>query len=239
MGKSIAISLQHVTKKYTFHHEKPTFIENIFKPTKSESFIALNDISLTIEKGQKIGIIGPNGAGKTTLLKIISGITSPTSGKVLTNGKIVSLIDISAGFHPELSGRKNMYLNGLLIGMTKKEISDAYEQIVTFSGIKKFIDAPLYTYSEGMKLRLGFSIAIKSNPDILILDEAISAGDQRFQAKIKKALEKFFKEQKTVLVVSHWTDFLIQNTQKCLLIKNGRIALFDHTPQVINHYKLD
>src|SRR5690606_20463507 len=131
----------------------------------------------------KIGIIGPNGAGKTTLLKIISGITTPTGGSVVVRGRVASLIELTAGFHPELTGEENVFLNGLIIGMTRKEIEKKYKKIATFSGLGKFMSTPLYTYSSGMALRLGFSIAVHSNPDILILDETVAVGDESFRKK--------------------------------------------------------
>lgn len=219
----IAIKLEKVTKKYTLHHEKPTFIENVIGRGSAEQFVALKDISLTINKGEKIGIIGSNGSGKTTLLKVIVGITTPNSGAVSTQGKIVSLIDIEAGFHPDLTGEENIFLNGLLLGMDKDEVKKKFLKIVAFANIRQFIDAPLYTYSSGMKMRLGFAIAVHANPDILILDEGILTGDQDFQAKLSKKINKLFKQQKTILVVTHWLDFLRQNCEKIIWIDKGKI----------------
>src|SRR3990167_10056105 len=156
---STVITLTEVTKSYTIHHEKPTLVEHLING-RNESFNALEDINLEIKKGEKIGIIGPNGSGKTTLLKIIAGITSPTMGIVKTSGMIVSLIDLEAGFHPDLTGEQNIVLNGMLLGMTRAEIAKKHQAIVRFAGIGQFIDAPLYTYSSGMMLRLGFAVAV-------------------------------------------------------------------------------
>src|SRR3989304_6408892 len=167
----IAVKLTAVSKKYIVHHEKPTLVENILSRGKNEEFWALKDINLTIQKGEKVGIIGPNGSGKTTLLEIIAGITSSTKGKVATYGKLVSLIELEAGFHPELTGEENIFLNGLLVGMPKEEVRTKFKDIVSFADIGRFIDAPFYTYSEGMKLRLGFSILAHTSPDIVLLDE--------------------------------------------------------------------
>lgn len=222
--KDIAIELKNVTKRYVLHHEKPTFAENVIRRSQKEVFTALNDINLTIYKGEKVGIIGRNGAGKTTLLKIIAGITTPNSGQVITHGKIVSLIDLEAGFHPDLTGEENIFLNGMVIGMSKQEIRDKYQEIVNFADIGQFIDAPLYTYSDGMKLRLGFSVAVHADPDILILDEGFAAGDQNFQEKSRKKYEEFFRAGKTILVVTHWMEFLERNTRRIIQIENQTIS---------------
>lgn len=207
----ISIQLIDVTKRYQLHHEKPTFAEQIIRNRKKEIFTALDSINLVVNQGERIGIIGPNGAGKTTLLKIIAGITTPNAGKVITNGKVVSLIDIGAGFHPELTGEENIFLNGLILGMNKAEIQKKYKSIIDFADIGQFIDAPLYTYSSGMKLRLGFSIAIHTEPDILLLDEGVLVGDIDFQNKISAYLKKFFSTNKTAVIVSHWHEFLENN----------------------------
>jgi ABC-type polysaccharide/polyol phosphate transport system ATPase subunit len=217
------IELRQVTKTYVLHHQKPTLVEQITGRTKLEKFKALDKVSLTIKKGEKIGVVGGNGSGKTTLLKVIAGITSPSSGKVSTEGKIVSLINLGAGFHPDLTGEENIFLNGLLLGMSKKEIDQKKAQIIEFADIHQFIDAPFYTYSEGMKLRLGFSIAVHSDPDILILDEGIIAGDQTFIKKVNQKIKDFFLADKTIIVVSHWLEFLKKNCQKILWMEKGKI----------------
>src|SRR3990167_6304133 len=154
-----AIQLDYVAKQYVLHHEKPTLVETLFSP-KDEVFFALKDISLEVSKGERVGIVGRNGSGKTTLLKIIAGISTPSTGSVTTDGKVVSLIDLEAGFHPDLTGEQNIVLNGMLLGMTRAEIAKKHQAIVRFAGIGQFIDAPLYTYSSGMMLRLGFAVAV-------------------------------------------------------------------------------
>ncbi|OGJ20267.1 MAG: hypothetical protein A3A82_02760 [Candidatus Pacebacteria bacterium RIFCSPLOWO2_01_FULL_47_12] len=224
--KQIAIELKHITKRYVLHHEKPTFSEQLVRRGKREEFIALNDISLTIYKGESVGIIGPNGAGKTTLLKIIAGITTPTLGLVSVHGRVVSLIDLEAGFNPELTGEENIYLNGLVIGMRRKEIERVFKKIVAFADIGTFIDAPLYTYSQGMKLRLGFSVAVHADPDILILDEGMAVGDEEFRKKSGKRIKQFFKEGKTILIATHWLEYLRKNCTKLLNLQEGSIKNF-------------
>lgn len=218
-NRDISIQIIDVTKRYQLHHEKPTFAEQIIRRKKKEIYTALQSVNLTVYKGERVGIVGPNGAGKTTLLKIITGITTPNEGKVITNGKVVSLIDIGAGFHPELTGEENIYLNGLILGMSKREIKEKYLDIIKYADIGNFIDAPLYTYSSGMRLRLGFSIAIHTDPDILLLDEGVVVGDADFQKKISKYLKKFLSTNKTAIIVSHWHEFLEKNCNRILSIQ--------------------
>ncbi|MDA1079658.1 MAG: ABC transporter ATP-binding protein [bacterium] len=222
--KQIAIELKNITKRYVLHHEKPTFSEQVIRRSKREEFLALDDVSLTIYKGESVGIIGPNGAGKTTLLKVIAGITTPTSGSVLVQGRVVSLIDLEAGFNPELTGEENIYLNGLVIGMRRKEIERVFKKIVAFADIGKFIDAPLYTYSQGMKLRLGFSVAVHANPDILILDEGMTAGDEGFRKKSGNRIRQFFEEKKTIVLVSHDMHFVTSVSTRTLMLTEGNVT---------------
>lgn len=232
----LAIKLTNLTKTYQLHHEKPTLVENIFGRSKRELFTALDGINLEIKKGEKVGIIGANGSGKTTLLKLISGIATPTRGSVKTWGKIVSLIDLSAGFHPELTGQENIFLNALLVGMGREEVNSKYDEIVKFSGINGFIDAPLYTYSSGMQLRLGFSIAVAADPDILILDEGTSVGDENFQKKSSKKIEEFFKQKKTIISVSHWLEYLKKHCNRVVRLDEG-VLIDDGKPlTVIDKY---
>lgn len=234
MRKNVAISLKGVSKKYILHHEKPTLVESLFK--RKEEFWALKNINLEIKKGEKLGIIGPNGAGKSTLLKIITGITIPTKGELETNGRIASLIDLEAGFHPDLTGEENIYINGLLLGMTKKQVKKNFNKIINFSEIKKFIDSPLHTYSSGMKLRLGLSIAVHSSPDILIIDEVITAGDEEFRKKSYLKMEDFFKHKKTILFVSHNLSAIENLCPKTLWLEKGKIKAIGPSKKSIAEY---
>jgi ABC-2 type transport system ATP-binding protein len=220
---AIAIELKNITKEYIIHHEKPTLIEK-FYIGREEKFLALNNISLTIKKGERVGIVGPNGSGKTTLLKLITGITTPTAGTLKTNGKIVSLIDLEAGFHPDLTGYQNIFLNGILLGMKKKEIEQKLKQIIEFAGIRQFLDTPMFTYSSGMALRLGFAIAVHADPDILILDENLSVGDKFFQQKAKKKIDELFLKNKTFIIVSHLPQVLQSYCKRFVVLKNGGIV---------------
>lgn len=230
-----AIKVGNIFKEYVLHHQKPTFFGTIFGLENRKKFFALDDVSLELYKGEKIGIIGSNGSGKTTLLKIISGITTQTSGTINTYGKVVSLIELGAGFHPELTGKENIFLNGLVIGMDKDEIQKKFASIVEFSGLGDFIYSPLYTYSSGMSLRLGFSIAIHSNPDILILDEEIAVGDEKFRKKSMRKINEFFKQGKTIILVSHWLEYIRANCNRIIWLEKGKIKL-DGGEEVIDKY---
>lgn len=236
MKHNFAIKLSGISKRYTIHHEKPTLVEK-FVRVRDETFWALKDINLEIKNEEKIGIIGNNGCGKTTLLKIITGITSPTQGKLRINGRIASLIDLDAGFQPELTGEENIYLNGLLLGMSKKEIKRKLHKIIEFSGLGKFIDAAFYTYSNGMKLRLGFSVAVNSDPDILLLDEVLAVGDQEFQKKSYKIIQNFFKQGKTIIFISHNLEVINELCPVTLWLKDGNVRMLDKTKQVIAAYQ--
>lgn len=218
----IAVKLTAVRKEYEIHHEKPTLVEKFIKG-KNETFAALKDINLTIKKGERVGVVGLNGSGKTTLLKIIAGITAPTVGQVETFGKVASLIDLEAGFHPDLTGVQNIYLNGMLLGMSRKQIDKQLASIIAFADIRQFIDVPLFTYSAGMRLRLGFSVAVHSNPDILILDEGLAVGDAKFKIKSQQVIKKLLRENKTFIVATHWFDFIRENCSRVILLKQGKI----------------
>lgn len=222
-NNSIAIRLTNVSKRYTIHHEKPTLVERLARG-RDEEFWALKDINLTIKKGERVGIIGPNGSGKTTLLKIIAGITTPTSGTVETNGKIVSLIDLEAGFHPDLTGEQNIYLNGMLLGMSKYDITKKLDTIIGFADIGQFIDVPLFTYSSGMKLRLGFSIAIHSDADILLLDEGLSFGDENFRRKARRTLFSAEFKSKAIIMVYHDQNSLQKQCPRTIIMNKGSVV---------------
>lgn len=205
-----AVELNKVGKKYQVKH------------TKSGNFWALKNVSLEIKKGDRLGLIGSNGAGKTTLLRIMAGITQPTSGTVKTFGRVVALMDLEAGFHPDLTGEENVFLNSLLVGMSNDEIKQKFKQIVKFADIGQFIRAPFYTYSSGMKFRLAFSVAIASECDILILDEVFLAGDFKFQMKTLDAIKKLQKKQEiTTIVCSHSPAFILNLADTFLKVNKG------------------
>lgn len=225
ISKEIVISLSNIGKKYIVIHEKPTLAEDISRALrfqKKEEYWALQNVNLKIYKGEKIGFYGPNGIGKTTLLKIIAGISAPTVGSVFTKGRIISLIDLEAGFHPDLTGQENIFLNGLVIGMSHNEIETKFKQIVNFAGIGDFITAPLYTYSSGMKLRLGFSVAIHAEPEILLLDEIMNMGDEDFKQKSNTLMKKLLDSGMTFLIVSQFFEYLKSNCDKLVRISRDK-----------------
>lgn len=229
----IAIELKNISKKYILRHEKPTLIESVLGHGKEDVFWALKDIDLKVRRGETVGIIGPNGSGKTTLLKIIAGITTPTEGGVEVKDKVVSLIELGAGFHPELTGEENIYLNGMIIGISKEEIKKKFTKIIKFASIGSFIDTPLYTYSDGMRLRLGFAIAVHSEPDILILDENMAVGDADFKKKSQEKIKGFIKEGKTLIIASHQFDLLRKNVRRVVWLDRGKINKDGPTEKVL------
>lgn len=234
---NIAVKLTDISKKYILHHEKPTMVENIFHFRKREEIWALKDINLEIKKGEKVGIIGDNGSGKTTLLKIISRVTFPTNGQTEVNGRVAALIDLEAGFHPELTGEENIFLNGMLLGMSKREIKNKFKKIIEFSGLKKFIDTQFYTYSSGMALRLGFSIAIHSNPDILLIDELLAVGDQEFQQKSYETIQNLFKKGKTIIFISHNLEDIVKLCNKTIWFDKGKVRKIGPSKKIVSLYK--
>ena len=197
---------------------------------------ALRDISFDVKPGEVVGVIGKNGAGKSTLLKVLSRITHPTSGQVELIGRISSLLEVGTGFHPELTGRENIYLNGTILGMTKAEIDTKFEEIVEFSGVIKFIDTPVKFYSSGMRVRLAFSVAAYLEPEILLIDEVLSVGDAAFQKKSIGKMEEVSKEGRTVLFVSHNMGAVRSLCTRCLLLENGILVKDGDVDQVINYY---
>lgn len=200
-------------------------------------FWALQDVNFTVEKGEVLGIIGRNGAGKSTLLKILSQITPPTTGEIKIKGRVGSLLEVGTGFHPELTGRENIYLNGAILGMRKKEIERKFDEIVEFAGIEKFLDMPVKRYSSGMYVRLAFAVAAHLEPEILIIDEVLAVGDAEFQKKCLGKMENVTKnEGRTVLFVSHNLSAIRSLCKKTILLDGGKIIKYGPTEEVINFY---
>ena len=185
---------------------------------------ALEDVSFEVRPGEAMGIIGRNGAGKSTLLKILSRITEPTSGRAVINGRVGSLLEVGTGFHPELTGRENIYLNGAILGMTRKEIEKKFDEIVSFSEIEKFLDTPVKRYSSGMYVRLAFAVAAHLEPEILLVDEVLAVGDAAFQKKCLGKMGEVAEEGRTVLFISHQMDMIKALCNSALLLKSGKIA---------------
>ena len=203
---SSAVVVDHLSKSFRLYHEKNQYLKSTFlrgRRAKYEDFWALRDLSFEIPTGSTFGIIGTNGSGKSTLLKCLTGILTPDKGSISTNGDIAALLELGAGFHPELSGAENIFLNGAILGMSRKQIEERYDEIVEFSELGKFIDNPVRNYSSGMTVRLGFAIAINVNPEILIIDEVLAVGDTNFQQKCREKIEDFRQQGKTIILVSH------------------------------------
>lgn len=238
-NNNIAISIQNVSKLFRKQKQK-TFKE--FLPalvggkSTSETFWALKDINLEIKKGETIGIIGPNGSGKSTLLKLIAGVSQPTKGTIATIGRIAPLIELGAGFHPELSGRENVYLNGIILRMSRVEVDAKFKDIVDFAELWDFIDQPVKHYSSGMYLRLAFAVAVHTDPEILLIDEILAVGDASFQEKCFKKMDEFKKKQVTIIYVSHSMESVANFCEKATLIIDGRIEKRGSPEIVIHEY---
>jgi lipopolysaccharide transport system ATP-binding protein len=244
----VALRMEHVYKKFrkgevynSLRDFLPALTGKMFRQQElserdKRDFWALQDISFEVKRGESLGIIGPNGAGKSTILKILSRIMKPTKGSMLVNGSLSALIEVSAGFHQDLTGRENIYLNGTILGMTRREIDSKIDQIVDFSGIEEFIDTPVKRYSSGMYARLGFSVAAHVNPDVLIVDEVLSVGDYVFQLKCLKRMKEVVSEGASVLFVSHNLKSVAEFCPRTLLLERGRRVAIGPTHEVISSY---
>ena len=242
MAKKVAIKVENVGMKFNLSQEKiDNLKEYVIKFLKREikynEFWALKDVSFTVEEGDRVGILGLNGAGKSTLLKVVSGVLKPTEGKVTTNGKIVPMLELGAGFDPQYTGSENIYLYGAMLGYSKKFIDEKYEEIVNFSGIRRFMQTPVKNYSSGMKARLGFAIATVVEPEILILDEVLSVGDKKFKKKSEKKIKSMFDQGVTVLFVSHSLPQIKRICNKAILLEGGRLVAAGDVEEVAAIYE--
>ena len=201
-----------------------------------EEFWALKDIDLEVKEGDRVGIIGRNGAGKTTLLKVLSRITEPTAGRIKVKGRVASLLEVGTGFHPELTGRENIYLNGAILGMTRSEIKRKYDEIVDFAGVEQFLDTPVKRFSSGMHVRLGFSVAAHLEPEILVVDEVLAVGDASFQKKCIGKMSSVAKEGRTILFVSHQMQAITNLCNRAILLDSGKIVGQGDTNDVVEKY---
>ena len=251
------ISVENLSKKYIINHQKEEryvalrdvlangvkrIVHKLQHPlagkhdAQYEEFWALKDINFEIQQGDKVGIIGRNGAGKSTLLKILSRITEPTSGRVSIKGRVASLLEVGTGFHPELTGRENIYLNGAILGMSRVEIKKKFDEIVAFAEVEKFLDTPVKRYSSGMYVRLAFAVAAHLEPEILIVDEVLAVGDAQFQKKCLGKMESAGEEGRTVIFVSHNMTAIQHLCKSCIFLKNGQIKRLGLVNQVIDEY---
>ena len=243
-----AIEIKQLGKKYRIRSNESYLalrdvisngIKNVFKPgtEKKEDFWALQDINLQIEQGERVGIIGNNGAGKSTLLKILSRVTWPTTGEAIIRGRLASLLEVGTGFHPELTGRENIYLNGSILGLKKMEINKQFDGIVDFSGVERFLDTPLKHYSSGMQLRLAFAVAAHLEPEVLLIDEVLAVGDMEFQKKCLGKMEEVSKQYgRTILFVSHNLQAVNSFCTSAVLLDIGKIRSTGTPEKIITEY---
>ena len=256
---TIVVKTENLGKKFIISHERPErytalrdvlvnktreifnktrslFNDNYIPEGEAEEFWALKDINLEIKQGDRLGIIGKNGAGKSTLLKILSRITEPTTGWVGIKGRVASLLEVGTGFHPELTGKENIFLNGAILGMTRTEIRNKFDEIVDFSGVEKFLDTPVKRYSSGMRVRLAFSVAAHLEPEILVIDEVLAVGDADFQKKCLGKMKDVAGEGRTVIFVSHNMVAVQSLCNKGLLLKDGRVDVIGDSATVVQKY---
>ncbi|MBR8839832.1 MAG: ABC transporter ATP-binding protein [Stigonema ocellatum SAG 48.90 = DSM 106950] len=238
MGEEIAISLKNISKCYKRYARPVDRLKEILLPGKShaQEFWALRDINLEVPKGETVGIIGQNGSGKSTLLQVIAGTLTPTTGEVQVNGRVSALLELGSGFNPEFTGRQNVFFNGQILGLSREEIEAKFEEIAAFADIGDFMEQPVKTYSSGMFVRLAFAVAVSVNPDILIVDEALSVGDIFFQQKCYKFLEELRFNGASIIFVSHDTQAVLKLCEKAILMENGYLLYSGKASQIVSKY---
>jgi ABC-type polysaccharide/polyol phosphate transport system ATPase subunit len=244
-GNEVSIELVDVSKRFHFYEHRTWSLRELFVRTisgryhpREDSHFSIQNISLSIAQGETWALIGPNGAGKSTLLRLMAGIYWPTSGTVRTQGRLAALVELAAGFHPELTGSENVYLYGALLGLNKEELTKRYCEISAFAGIQEFMDTPVKYYSSGMRIRLGFSVATSLEPDILLLDEILAVGDVAFQEKCMERLRAFQNAGCTLIVATHDLETARTFSAKALWVDQGRICLQGSAEQVVREYEL-
>ena len=235
-----AIEVEGLTKTFRLYHDKPSSLKERvirFRRARYNQFTALRDIDLDVEAGTTVGLLGRNGSGKSTLLKCIAGIIQPTCGVVRTTGRMAALLELGAGFHPELSGRENVYLNGSILGLKRADVDRVFDDIVSFAEIEAFIDTPVKHYSSGMYVRLGFAVAVNVDPEILLVDEVLAVGDEAFQRKCIDKVKTFQAEGRTIVVVTHAADLVRQMCDKAAALERGVIVAEGEPNVVIREFR--
>lgn len=239
----VAIRLEQVSVRYRIPHERIASFKEYAIHTllrhrlRYDDFFALRDVSLEVGAGEIFGVVGRNGAGKSTLLKVVSRVIKPHQGRLWMRGRVAPLLELGAGFHPELTGRENVFLNGTLLGYTRAEIQRLFDEIVAFAEVNDFIDAPLRTYSSGMQARLGFAVAVARQPDILLVDEVLSVGDERFQEKCFARMDEFRRGGTTILLVSHSGEFVRTFCDRAVWLDHGQVRALGAADQVVASYQ--
>lgn len=242
MDSNVDLMVNHVSKRYRIAHEKAASggllgrMRQMFRATAQEEFWAVRDASFSVRRGESVGIIGHNGAGKSTMLKMLSGITTPSEGEIQFRGRLAALLEVGSGFHPELTGRENIFLSGSILGMTRREIHSKLEEIIEFAGVRDFIDIPVKRFSSGMYVRLGFSIAAHLNPDIMLLDEVLAVGDVAFQQKCVERILAMRENGMTIVFISHDLQAVERVCSRTLVFDHGRIVFDGETREAIKHY---
>lgn len=236
---NIAIKVENVTKTFKLFYDKPSTLKErlvFWNKKKADVHTVLKDISLDIKKGETVALIGVNGSGKSTLLKLMTKIIYPTRGKITTNGKLTSLLELGAGFHPDFTGRENIYFNAAIFGLTKQEIDKRLDTIIEFSELGDFIDSPVRTYSSGMYMRLAFSVAINVDAEILLIDEILAVGDQHFQDKCFEKLNELKDSGITIVIVTHSLESVKKLCNRAVWIYEGKIKMDGNTQKVTDEY---
>jgi ABC-type polysaccharide/polyol phosphate transport system ATPase subunit len=236
----LAVEIQGLSKKFRLFHERNQTLKSAImrgKRSRYEDFWALREINLEVAQGQTLGIVGKNGSGKSTLLKCLARILVPTEGSITHHGRMAALLEVGSGFHPELSGRENIFLNGAILGMTKKEISQKLDEIIDFSGVERFIDQPVKNYSSGMYVRLGFSVAIHVDPEILILDEVLAVGDAEFRAKCDAKFTEIRNSGKTIILVSHDLGAVEKICDSVAWLEGGKLKALGAPKEILGLYQ--
>ena len=234
-----AIKVENLTKEFKLFYDKPSTLKErlvFWNKKKENARTVLKDINLTIKKGETVALIGTNGSGKSTLLKLMTKIIYPSKGKLTTNGKLTSLLELGAGFHPDFTGRENIYFNASIFGLTKEEIEKRVDEIIEFSELGEFIDSPVRTYSSGMYMRLAFSVAINVDADILLIDEILAVGDQHFQDKCFAKLTELKESDKTIVIVTHSLEQVRKLCTRAIWIYEGEVRLDGKPDEVVDEY---
>ena len=235
----LAIKVENLTKSFKLYYDKPNTLKErlvFWKNKKIDHRVVLKDIDLDIKKGETIALVGTNGSGKSTLLKLMTKIIYPTKGKITTDGKLTSLLELGAGFHPDFTGRENIYFNASIFGLTRSEIEKRIDKVIEFSELGEFIDSPVRTYSSGMYMRLAFSVAINVDADILLVDEILAVGDQHFQEKCYDKLDELKNSDTTIVIVTHDLNVVQQLCDRAVWIYEGEVRIDDKPKKVVKEY---